>query len=187
MSADRDAAMEEITNQIEFRKINDPVEIGGFEPIQLDEETSAEQQNITTPTFAIKTQKDRVKSFYGKAVDKVANLPDPGTVGTPLTLLLLFYLILIPVNGYPRISWLWFALLGNATLSGEQTTPWQQKQGVTPTNTGTGTGTTIPLSQPTSGVSGGLATPSVVPQSTMISAMSTMSYHDLLSMGSTAG
>ncbi len=47
----------------------------------------------------------------------------PGTILLPLGLLLLFFLILIPINGYPRIAWLWLALTGNASIGPPQESP----------------------------------------------------------------
>lgn len=45
---------------------------------------------------------------------RIANLPAPGTIATPLILLILFFFILIQYGGFSRLQWLWLVLTGNA-------------------------------------------------------------------------
>ncbi len=43
-------------------------------------------------------------------------LPTPGNIALPLGILLLFMLVLLPVNGHTRLMWLWLALTKNAEI-----------------------------------------------------------------------
>ena len=46
------------------------------------------------------------------------NLPTPGSLAFPLIILLVFFFLLIPVNGHTRFVWLWLAMTGQAEISG---------------------------------------------------------------------
>jgi hypothetical protein len=48
---------------------------------------------------------------------KIAGIPTPGNLVTPLTLLVLFFFILILYNGHTRLQWLWLVLTNNAYVS----------------------------------------------------------------------
>lgn len=71
----------------------------------------------------------------------LGNLPQPGSIVLPLVVLIVFFLLLLPVNGHTRFVWLWMVLSGNAVIgqsspnSGGSTTP-------APDSGGTGTGST---------------------------------------------
>ena len=47
---------------------------------------------------------------------RVESLPDPGGIVFPLLVLLVFFFLLIPVNGHTRAMWLWLVLTGNASI-----------------------------------------------------------------------
>ena len=49
----------------------------------------------------------------------LSRVATPGTIFLPVALLLIFWLLLLPVNGHTRIEWLWLALTGNAHIKGE--------------------------------------------------------------------
>jgi hypothetical protein len=42
----------------------------------------------------------------------------PGSILLPVLILLVLFLAVMPVNGYPRLAWLWFVVTGNASLTG---------------------------------------------------------------------
>lgn len=46
----------------------------------------------------------------------LGNLPQPGSIVLPLVVLIVFFLLLIPVNGHTRFVWLWMVLSGNAVI-----------------------------------------------------------------------
>lgn len=54
-------------------------------------------------------------SDVGRDLERVST---PGSILLPVAILILLYLAVIPVNGYPRLAWLWFVITGNAALSG---------------------------------------------------------------------
>lgn len=54
----------------------------------------------------------------GKQADlSVGRIPTPGDITFPLILLAVCFFILIQVNGYSRLSWLWLTLTGNAQVT----------------------------------------------------------------------
>jgi hypothetical protein len=42
----------------------------------------------------------------------------PGSILLPVLIVIILFLLVIPVNGYPRLAWLWFVITGNASLTG---------------------------------------------------------------------
>ena len=55
--------------------------------------------------------------LHGASV-KLERLPTPGSLVLPLVILLVFFFLLIPVNGHTRLQWLWLVMTGNAEISG---------------------------------------------------------------------
>jgi len=62
----------------------------------------------------------RVHGVGKEAWDGLSNVATPGSIFLPVSILIIFFLLLLPVNGHTRIEWLWLALTGNAHLSGEK-------------------------------------------------------------------
>ena len=69
-------------------------------------------------------------------------IPTPGSLFLPLMVLLIFFLLLLPVNGHTRLVWLWLTLTGNAQI--------QQSAGGGGDTSGTST-TTATTSAPAAG------------------------------------
>ena len=46
----------------------------------------------------------------------IGSLPTPGSLILPLAILLVFFFLLLPVNGHTRLVWLWLVLTGNAEI-----------------------------------------------------------------------
>jgi hypothetical protein len=46
----------------------------------------------------------------------LASLPTPGDLILPLGILLVFFFLLLPVNGHTRLVWIWLVLTGNAEI-----------------------------------------------------------------------
>jgi len=61
---------------------------------------------------------DRVLGVAREAWDGLARVTTPGTIFLPVAVLLVFFFLLLPINGYTRAGWLWLALTGNANISG---------------------------------------------------------------------
>jgi hypothetical protein len=47
---------------------------------------------------------------------RLESLPTPGSLVLPLSVLLVFFFLLIPVNGHTRFTWLWLVLAGDASI-----------------------------------------------------------------------
>ena len=75
----------------------------------------------------------------------IGSVPIPGSLLLPLTILLLFFFALIPINGHTRLMWLWLVLSGNAHLSGENLVHGGAETGVPfPSSGGKETGVPFP-------------------------------------------
>ena len=49
---------------------------------------------------------------------KIANIPTPGDIIVPLSLLIIFFFLLVTFSGNTRAQWFWLVLTGNAYVSG---------------------------------------------------------------------
>lgn len=56
------------------------------------------------------------QNLWRGAQVRFEHLPEPGGIVFPLIILVLFFLILIPINGHTRLTWLWLVLTGNASV-----------------------------------------------------------------------
>lgn len=74
------------------------------------------QQDIfdKTSSSAVNSAK---KIVHGAGV-KLERIPTPGSIMLPLVILLVFFFLLIPVNGHTRLQWLWLVVTGNADING---------------------------------------------------------------------
>ena len=72
-------------------------------------------------------RKDKFKTSANNVVDKsgqvwrgataqLGRIPTPGSIILPLVVLLVFFFMLLPVNGHTRFVWLWLVLTGNANI-----------------------------------------------------------------------
>lgn len=61
-----------------------------------------------------------IRSRVTGLADRIGTAPTPGGIATLLIIMALLLLILIDVNGQPRLLWLWNVLLGRARLMSEQ-------------------------------------------------------------------
>lgn len=95
---------------------------------QKEEEAAAlsAQQAKEKFTTAIENAKSDAEKTVGRVVDtgkslwgSLASVATPGSIFLPIAVLIIFYLLLLPVNGHTRIEWLWLTLTGNARLTGE--------------------------------------------------------------------
>lgn len=70
----------------------------------------------------IKTNVDGTVNKVGKTADDVKqnleSLAVPGSIWLPITVLLVFFFLLLPVNGMTRAQWLFQTLIGNAQIGG---------------------------------------------------------------------
>lgn len=96
-----------------------------------EREAEKEEEDKTPPDFKELT-KSKAKSIASGATDtfnrildvgkqlwdSLAQVTTPGSIFLPLGVLVVFFLLLLPVNGHTRAEWLWLALTGNAHISG---------------------------------------------------------------------
>lgn len=52
---------------------------------------------------------------------KIANIPTPGNITVPLTLLVIFFIALITYAGHTRLQWIWLVLTSNAYVGAQGT------------------------------------------------------------------
>ena len=74
---------------------------------------------------------------------RLESLPTPGSIMFPLVVLLIFFFLLIPVNGHTRLVWFWLVLSGNAEIAvgGQSDDSTGDTTPSTPTNNNTVTDT----------------------------------------------
>lgn len=70
---------------------------------------------------------------------RIESLPTPGSIVLPLVILIVFFLLLLPVNGHTRLVWIWLVLTGNADISNDG-----QGSGSSTPDTSTATNTSVP-------------------------------------------
>jgi hypothetical protein len=80
---------------------------------------------INTATSAFQGAQDqafktaeKVRDTAGGAWDWIGRIAIPGSIWLPIAILLLFFFLLLPVNGHTRAQWLWLSLIGQAHIEG---------------------------------------------------------------------
>ena len=120
--------------------VNAPTPVTGEkpEPRVLTAEEIAEEKNRSEREKLIdeaikererqeQERKDKFKASANNVVDKsgqvwkgataqLGRIPTPGSIILPLVVLLVFFFMLLPVNGHTRFVWLWLVLTGNANI-----------------------------------------------------------------------
>lgn len=149
MSEDRNAAMSEIDVAIDKIEEKDTSEVDSdttpslereIEKIQEEENKSEEEQeekpelepaSIQVVKQTAQNEVAFLKGLGQNALKALSAARRPGGLFLPIALLLLFFLVLIPINGYSRLAWLWLVLLGDASITGESTSIIQREQALT--------------------------------------------------------
>ncbi len=65
----------------------------------------------------IKQTAGRIATFGRDIWSSVGRVPAPGNIFLPVSILLFFFFLILPVNGHTRASWLFLALTGNAHIA----------------------------------------------------------------------
>ena len=81
-------------------------------------EQQQEQQEQSRLEQALAQIRGNIGKVWDGTKGKLESLPTPGSLLFPLIILLVFFLLLIPVNGHTRLVWIWLVLTGNAEISG---------------------------------------------------------------------
>lgn len=58
----------------------------------------------------------KVQETAGNIAGTLATVSTPGTIWLPVTILIIFFFLIIPVGGQTRMQWLWDAVTGNAKI-----------------------------------------------------------------------
>ena len=121
--ASSQAVREELENEAKLIRL---------ERLRAEEEEKERQEQMTPEQLAqervrsvvtgVQKQVDhtvkRVTEVGKDAVDGLARVSTPGSIFLPVSVLVVFFLLLLPVNGRTRFEWLWLTLTGNAQLTG---------------------------------------------------------------------
>lgn len=71
---------------------------------------------------------DRTVDLTNSATNTLSTVSTPGSIFLPISILLLFFFLIIPVKGMTRAQWLWMAITGQAKIMSSLTHP-QEKGG----------------------------------------------------------
>lgn len=119
VDADRETFTREQTLR-DFRRTpeaEDELEQARIQAQQDAADTVARQRQIAGN--AARYAANSVRDTANRAADRIGNLPTPGGIGILLATVIILLLIIIPVNGQPRLVWLWLVLTGRAKLRAE--------------------------------------------------------------------
>lgn len=84
----------------------------------LEQAMTAQKQEQSAFDASAKATVSAAKSIVRGTGVRLAGIPTPGGITLPLVILLVFFFMLVPVNGHTRMTWLWLVLSGNAMISG---------------------------------------------------------------------
>lgn len=99
---------------------NLPIDQTGTETSDETPDQLTRQQQLKKSAASINAAQrayDAAANVTSGAGAKLEALPQPGSIALPLTILLTFFFLLLPVNGHTRAVWLWLALTGNADVN----------------------------------------------------------------------
>jgi len=85
---------------------------------EQDLQHEQEEEQAREDLFA-KTASDTTTAISGIVKGtgvQIERLPTPGSLVLPLVILLVFFFLLLPVNGHTRFVWIWLTLIGNAEI-----------------------------------------------------------------------
>lgn len=82
-----------------------------------DDDRRSLEENQSNDSFNVQEALSSVGGILQNTGDTVSRLPTPGTIATPLIILLVFFLALIPIAGNTRLKWLWLVITGDADLT----------------------------------------------------------------------
>lgn len=60
---------------------------------------------------------DRVQDTVSNAKGTLETISTPGGIFLPIAILVIFFFLLLPVNGQTRAQWLWMSLIGDAQIA----------------------------------------------------------------------
>jgi hypothetical protein len=123
------AAPDPPTLILQQRNTQTPPQTAAQDQLAKDQDTAAKDQALlarqqkqdNTRAQALIKRAQGAANTAGQIVKgtkiKLEGVPTPGSLMFPLLVLLFLFLILIPVNGYSRLQWLWFTVIGDAAIN----------------------------------------------------------------------
>lgn len=82
-----------------------------------DNAMTYQENNKSTVSSTLGNALSTAGDIVVSAGDAAAHIPTPGSIATPLIILLVFFLALIPIAGNTRLKWLWLVVTGNADMA----------------------------------------------------------------------
>lgn len=102
------------------------------------QERGEEQSNKLVQT--LQNLSGQVQNLWKGTQVQLENIPTPGSLLLPFVILMVFFFLLLPVNGHTRFIWLWLVLTGQAEISatsgggGQEAPPAQPTAGELPSS-----------------------------------------------------
>ncbi len=131
--------------KFEYQKSQDAATAAEKQRLGLQQQQQQQQSLLQQQKSALQAQAQRAFQASSRALGSVQNgigsLSMPGGIGLPLATLLIMLMLLIPINGKTRFSWLWGVMTGNAGLTWASGTPLQGGVAGSTTSSTGGTGT----------------------------------------------
>ena len=120
-------AKRKVTSSAAKNALDEEIDTIRAEKLRADQERAqltAREKAVQGITGYAGKQYERIDQGVNRVVDTgkgiwddLSRIATPGSIFLPVSILLVFWLLLLPVNGHTRIEWLWLALTGNAHLS----------------------------------------------------------------------
>lgn len=119
--AKSDAVKSKLKEEIELAKLRKDEEEQRkkeeLETIQTAKQTASVAGNVAGGLAgAASNVADKTVELAQSTASTLATVATPGSIFLPIALLLLFFFLILPVNGMTRAQWLWLAITGQATI-----------------------------------------------------------------------
>lgn len=115
-----EAAKDKASSEAVKEKMDEEIDRGKKKKKKKEEEPPP-PVSILTPIGKVNDQAwktiDRVRDVASEGWHTLGRVSTPGTIFLPVAILLIFFFLLLPINGYTRAQWLWLALTGDAHIS----------------------------------------------------------------------
>lgn len=136
-------AKRKATSDAVKEKLQQEIDEAKQRKIDLEEARKTQLAEAAKTTATVKTASDiasvstkvasdikgNIDGVVGKAQETVGHvagtletISTPGSIFLPITILLIFFFLLLPVNGYTRAQWLWMSMTGSAQITPQDTT-----------------------------------------------------------------
>jgi hypothetical protein len=93
-------------------------EQGRADVVQAQRAVKFATSTYTTLHKNVTETADKVVDTAQSAWETLGNIATPGSIFLPISVLLIFFFLVFPVNGNTRMEWLFLTLTGNAKITG---------------------------------------------------------------------